>query len=91
MSIIIEIQSTELRELSGNKNGKPWTIREQTGWAFTYGRDGKPNPHPERVAIALPRDQAAAYSPGRYTLHPSSFYVGAFNALALSVRLTPAK
>jgi len=82
--IRFEIKSTDLRQISGTstKSGKPYSIREQEAWAFLYGRDGKPQPYPQRVSLSLGDDQQP-YEPGLYYLDPSSIYVGDFGKLML--------
>lgn len=80
--IRIEIKDATVETRSGNRNGRDWTIRSQTAWAFTVGLDGKPNPYPERVSITL-EDGSQGYAPGVYTLSPQSLYVGDFGRLTL--------
>lgn len=88
--IKIEIKSPEVRTKSGiaAKTGKPYTIREQEGWAFTYGRDGKPNPYPVKLSISL-RDEQPPHPPGNYTLDPASIYTNRFDQLEISPVLVP--
>lgn len=88
--IKIEIQSGEVRTKSGvsARTGKPYTIREQDGYAHTCDRHGKPNPYPVRLAISLADDQPP-YQPGLYTLAPESLYTNRFNQLEISPVLKP--
>lgn len=88
--IKIEIKSPEVRTKSGvaAKTGKPYTIREQEGWAFTHGRDRKPNPYPVKLSLSL-RDEQAPYQPGVYTLDPASLYTNRFDQLEISPVLVP--
>lgn len=82
MSIRIEVKNSQVAERSGEKNGKPWTIRNQTAWAYTFDREGKANDYPLRIEIQLEKDQSA-YAPGNYSVAPTSFMVGDYDKLAL--------
>lgn len=83
MSIIIEIKSPTIQEITGTaKSGKPYHIRKQVGWAYTYDQAGQMNPYPERIEMQVGEGQEA-FPVGRYTLAPQSFYVGDFNSLAI--------
>lgn len=70
------------------RTGKPYSIREQEAWAFLSDRDGKLQPHPQRIRITL-GDGDAPYTPGLYQLDPSSVYVGDFSQLNIRARLRP--
>ena len=87
--IRIDIAQATVRELSGisAKNGKPYALRFQTGYAFTQDKDGNVPPYPEKFEISLDRD-AAPYVVGSYQLHPSAVYVDRDGRLACSPRLT---
>ena len=80
--IRIEIKSSTANERSGNKNGKDWMIRTQSAYALIPDENGEFPPYPESIEVDLKRDQAA-YSPGVYTLHPASFFVGDFKKLSI--------
>lgn len=88
--IKIEIQSADVKVKSGisARTGKPYSIPEQQGFAFTYSRDGKPNSYPVKVAIVLGEDQQP-YPPGVYQLAPESFYTNRFDQLEISPVLKP--
>jgi len=88
--IKIEIQSTDLLTKSGvsAKTGRPYNMREQSAWAHTCDRNGKPNPYPVRLALMLNDDQSA-YAPGLYTLAPESLYTDKFNQLQIFPILKP--
>lgn len=88
--IRVEIKSSEIRTKSGTsaRTGKPYTIREQEGWAFTFDRNSNPNPYPQKLAISLGVDQQP-YAPGNYELSPASFYLNRFNQLEVSPVLRP--
>lgn len=80
----IEIKSLSVIEQSGTsqKTGKPYTLRKQTGWAYTYDNMGDLNPFPERIEISL-ADKQAAYLVGQYTLADRTFYVGDYSSLTI--------
>ena len=83
MSILIEIKSPAITEVSGtSKAGKPYHMRKQSAWAYTYDQQGKPQPYPERIEFNL-SDEQLAFAAGRYTIAPQSFFVGDFNSLAI--------
>lgn len=88
--IKIEINSAEVRVKSGTsaRTGKPYSIREQEGYAHTFDRHGKPNQYPVRMTILLGDDQAP-YAPGAYTLAPESLYTNRFGQLEISPVLKP--
>lgn len=90
MSIEIEVSSTTVEEKSGmGKNGKPYLIREQVGYAFVLDEHGAKDKYPVKCRLPLETDQAA-YRPGIYTVDPRSFMVGDYDRLALGrVRLAP--
>lgn len=93
MSIRIQISSTDLRdrEVTQRSTGKVFRFKEQTAWAYTTDDKGVANPHPERIAVTLPRGRDEAYPEGDYTVHPASFYRGNFDSLEFSLRLAPVK
>lgn len=72
------------------------SMRAQTAWFHTIGRDGTPSPFPEKAEVILDRatdsrPEQPSYAPGEYTLHPSAVYIDQNGRLALSPRLTPIK
>jgi len=80
----IEIKSNLVQEISGiSKAGKPYHIRKQAGWAYTYDQMGTLNPFPERMEFTL-ADGQEPFQLGNYTLSPASFYIGDFHSLAIS-------
>ncbi len=85
MSILIEIENTQIVERSGvsERTKKPYTIREQQALMFREGER-----YPERIKISLD-EGASPYKPGRYTLHPSSFSVSRFGAMQVRPLLVP--
>lgn len=79
----IEIKSALVQEISGtSKAGKPYNMRKQAGWAFTYDAMGAPNPFPERIEFNL-ADKQEPFAVGNYTLSPASFFVGDFHGLSI--------
>lgn len=88
--IKIEVNSASFDMKSGTsaRTGKAYSIREQEAWAFLCDRDGKPQPHPQRIKLTL-ADEQAPYNPGLYQLDPSSIFVGDFSQLNIRARLRP--
>jgi len=88
--IKIEIDNAEVKTKSGvsARTGKPYSIREQRGYAYLCDREGKANRHPSTLIISL-RDDQAPYAAGFYTLSPASFYTDKFDNLSLSPVLVP--
>lgn len=71
------------------KTGKPYTIREQEGWAFLFDRQGNRDPHPTKISIAL-ADDGQPYEKGKYDMHASSIYAGRFGLLEIGrLKLVP--
>ena len=90
--IAITVAQTTLKEIKGSSktSGKPYHLRIQTAYAHTVDKEGNKPPYPEKFEIILDND-ALAYPPGDYTLHPSAMYIDRDGRLTCSPRLTPAK
>lgn len=88
----IEVKSPLITEVSGtSRAGKPYHIRKQVAWAYTYDQTGTLNPYPERIEMNI-ADGQEPFPVGNYTLAPQSFFVGDFNSLAIGRPiLTPFK
>jgi len=84
----VQVETTIVDAKNGisAKTGKPYCIREQEAWAFTYDRDGKPHPHPQRIRLTLDGDQKP-YEVGTFQLDPASLYVDRFGQIAIRARL----
>lgn len=84
----IQVETTIIDTKTGTsaKTGKPYCIREQEAWMFGFDREGKPQPHPQRIRLTLDDDQKP-YEVGSYQLCPSSIYVDRFNQIAIRARL----
>lgn len=83
--IKIEIASNLVETKSGvsAKSSKPYSIRQQEGWALTYNsQTSQPNPHPQKIVFTLD-DNQPPYPVGLYMLDPSSLYVGKFDSLMI--------
>jgi Helix-destabilising protein len=94
--IKVTVHSAELRHIHGNAKatGKPYSMFSQVVYFHTLGRDGNPNPFPEKGEILVEKDsvgQGIPYAPGDYLLHPNSFYVGRNGALEVAPKLAVAK
>lgn len=88
--ITVEVTSSQLEEKRGvsARTGKPYSIREQEVWFHTCDKSGQPRPHPERGSVVIDDDQRP-YPPGRYSICPSSLFMGRFGSLDIRVRLRP--
>lgn len=89
LKIQVETLVVDAKNGTSAKTGKPYSIREQEAWAFTYDRDGKPHPHPQRIRLTLDDDQLQPYPIGTYQLDPASLYVDRFGQIAIRARLRP--
>jgi len=80
---------------TGKTSGKPYDLDFQTVWLHTVGADGTPSPFPEKTEIILDRDAATGrttpYTPGEYTLHPSSIRLDPRGNPEVALRLVPLK
>lgn len=83
MSILIEVLEQGVTNRT-TKEGRQ--LRFQTAWAHTFTRDGQAHRYPERIELFLP-DGEPPYSPGKYTIAPTSFYVGRYGRLEFIPRL----
>lgn len=88
LKIQIETMVVDTKNGTSAKTGKPYSIREQEAWAYTFDRNGTQHPHPQRVRITLDDDQQP-YTIGTYTIDPASIYVDRFGQMALRLRLKP--
>lgn len=88
--IKIEIENAEVKSKSGvsARTGKPYSMREQKGYAYTVDQTGKPNKYPSTLVLTL-RDDQSPYQPGLYTLSPASFYTNKYDQLEISPVLVP--
>lgn len=87
LKIQVETEMIDTKAGTSAKTGKDYCIREQEAWMFGVGRDGKPQPHPQRIKLTLDDDQKGPYPIGAYTLDPSSLYVDRFGQIAIRARL----
>lgn len=79
----VEIKSNLVQEISGtSKAGKPYHMRKQAAWAYTFDQMGALNPFPERIEFSL-ADGQEPYQVGNYSLSPASFFVGDFHSLSI--------
>ena len=86
LKVQVETTVFDLKQGTSAKTGKPYSIREQEAWMFGYGRDGKPQPHPQKIKLTLDDDQQP-YEIGTYQIDPASLYVDRFGQVAIRVRL----
>lgn len=74
-----------------SKAGKPLTFREQSAYAYTLDRDGKPRPYPQEIVLNIGEHQPEPYPVGVYTLAPTSVWVDGYRHLTLAPKLVPLK
>ena len=81
----VEIKDGAVEEFSGisKKTNQPFTIRKQKGWLHNPAWE-----YPKEIDIPL-REQRAPYNEGEYQVAASSFYVGRFGDLQISLELEP--
>lgn len=89
LKVQVETNTFETKSGVAAKTGKPYSIREQEAWMFCFGRDGKQQPHPQKIKLTLDDDQMA-YAVGSYILDPASVYVDRFGQPAIRARLRAA-
>lgn len=80
----VQVKSAEVSEKSGTgKNGRPYTIREQTVW-IDLGEA-----YPEKMTVRL-EDRDPPYSPGEYVITDECLYLDKYNSLSVGrVKLVP--
>jgi len=86
LKVQVETTMVDLNQGTSAKTGRPYSIREQEAWMFCYGRDGKPQPFPQKIKLTLDDDQQP-YASGTYQIDPASLYVDRFGQVAIRVRL----
>lgn len=87
LKITVETMVIDQKSGVAAKTGKPYSIREQEAWMYGIGRDGKQQPHPQKIKLTLDDDQKDPYPLGTYTLDPASLYVDRFGQIAIRARL----
>lgn len=90
LKVTVETQVVDVKSGTSAKTGKPYSIREQEAWVQTYGKDGKPYPHPQKFKLTLDDDQPEPYPLGAYIVDPSSIYIDRFGQLSIRARLRQA-
>lgn len=86
--IRISVAQTSFRTQSGvsKRTGKDYSMRIQSGYAYTKDRDGNQPPFPEKFDIILDNG-ADPFPVGDYTLDASAIYVDRQGNLAVATRL----
>jgi hypothetical protein len=82
--IRIEILSDVVDSFSGvsTKTGKPFTMRNQTGYAFLSDASGLASAYPAKIKIPLV-DNQPPFPIGNYTILPQSIFVDKYDKLAI--------
>jgi hypothetical protein len=91
MSIKVEVRSVEIDVKNGvsQKNGKPYSIREQSAWGFFVDQHGQPHPYPQRVRLTLDDEQVEPYPCGLYELADASFFPDRYGQIKIRAKLAP--
>jgi hypothetical protein len=84
MQILIEVKSAQflLREGIARGSGKPYSMREQSGWVDT----GKPYPQEVRWILADRPQLQAPVEPGKYVLDETAVWVDRNGSLQIDIR-----
>lgn len=90
----VQIVDIETRTIEyTDKAGETAAFTLQTCYIWLVGKNGKPAPYPEKLDVAVERDDKGnprpPLPPGEYTLAPSSVYVDQRGRLAIQPRLQP--
>jgi hypothetical protein len=89
--ILVEIEDTAINTKSGDKNGKPWSMRFQQITFTGHLVEGFPSKHPRESTIQL-EDNAAPYPVGRYVIAADSYFFGDFGRFTMGrLKLQPIK
>lgn len=82
--IKIEIKSTDIEPFSGisKTTGKPFAIRNQEAYAYTFDKNGVLRPYPELIKLSL-EDNQLPYPIGFYQMAPQTVFVDKFQRLAI--------
>ena len=81
MRIVIKRVDVATRSGTGD-GGRPWSMREQQGFAYTVDKEGRPDDFPSKVVVRLD-DGANPYPVGEYVLDERSYYVAQYGRLSL--------
>lgn len=88
----VKVETTNVDERSGEKNGRQWRMRNQEAWIYLVGKDGKEAPFPTAIKVPLEvaRNEGEPNQPpfveGEYNLPASAIYVKKFGDLAISTK-----
>lgn len=67
----IEVSDEPINVRRGEKDGRPWEVREQTAYFYTGGR------YPEKFTLRLDKNQPP-YTPGEYFVDPASVRISQY-------------
>lgn len=89
--ILVEIEDTAINTKSGEKAGKPWSMRFQQITFTGHLVEGFPSKHPRESTIQL-EDGQAPYAVGRYVVASDSYFFGDFGRFTMGrLKLQPLK
>jgi hypothetical protein len=80
MSILIEVQSTDVFERKG-KNGNYF---QQVAWAHLVDRNGNKEPYPRKIRLFAGKGEPDTYPRGKYTIASESFGVSQYDELLIN-------
>jgi len=88
--IVIEIESTQVKEKSGMKGDKPWSMVFQPCSFVGHYVDGFASRHPRESTIQLDRDNPQPFPVGKYVIDAESFFFGDFGRFTMGrMKLQP--
>lgn len=85
MSIVIEIESTEIKRHSGiaKSTQREYEIVKQRALFFREGER-----FPDKIDVLIDKGDSP-YPVGKYTIHPDSYQIDRFGAVGLRLKLAP--
>lgn len=87
--IIVEVEDTAINTKSGEKNGKPWSMRFQQITFTGHLVEGFPSKHPRESTIQL-EENDKPYPVGTYVIAADSYFFGDFGRFTMGrIKLQP--
>lgn len=92
--IVIEVHANSQVKVINytDKKGNAAQMSKQDAYIHLTDINGNAKPYPEAVSLSLPKSldgRPRPYAAGRYTLHPSSFYLDKYQGIVVAPKLVP--